>query len=69
MPVTHSGFIGRACGPDSPPTITQSIPRKFNFPIGPISGSIERNLTCAPVLRRWLIRCEFPARLHEISLG
>jgi signal transduction histidine kinase len=38
--------------PDSPPTIAQSIPRRFIFGIGPSNGSSERNLTCAPVSRR-----------------
>jgi hypothetical protein len=25
----HSGIIGRACGPDSPPTITHCMPDKI----------------------------------------
>ena len=47
--------IGRAPGPDSPPTMTQSIDwsgSRFN---GPSRGSRERNLTRAAVFRRSLI--------------
>ena len=32
---TQSGFITRAPGPDSPPTMTQSIPSRFNAGNGP----------------------------------
>src|SRR5438067_1369954 len=37
----------RAPGPDSPPTMTQSMSR---------SGSSERNFTGAPVPRKWSMR-------------
>ena len=49
--VTHSGFMGLAPGPDSPPTMTQSIFSKFKLGKGPSKGSNERNFTFAPV---WL---------------
>ena len=35
--------IGRGRLPDSPPTITQSIPSKRKSGIGPISGSTDKN--------------------------
>ncbi len=44
MPVTQDFFIGRDLGPDSPPTITQSIFSRFNFK-SPESGSHEMNFT------------------------
>jgi hypothetical protein len=51
--MTHSCANGRAPGPDSPPTITQSICRKSSAGSGPRSGSRERNLIRAPVCRSW----------------
>src|ERR1035438_3032207 len=42
---THSSFIGRAPGPDSPPTITQSIVFKSKLLVGAIRGSMDKNLT------------------------
>jgi len=53
---THSGSIGRADGPDSPPTMTQSIPASGSSGIGPSNGSRERNFIKAPVLRRFSMR-------------
>src|ERR1700731_408107 len=52
---THSGRIGRAPGPLSPPTITQLISRKSSVPTGAISGSIERKRTPALALCRCAI--------------
>src|SRR5208283_4343781 len=46
---TQAGSMGRAPGPDSPPTITQSIPSRLSPGSGPRSGSSDRNLTIAPV--------------------
>lgn len=40
---THSSFIGRACTPLSPPTITQFIPLRSNSPKSSRSGSHEMN--------------------------
>lgn len=54
--ITQSCSIGRALTPDSPPTITQSIPCKLRFGSGPKSGSKERNLVLAPVVRSKSIR-------------
>ena len=45
MLTAHSGFIGLAFGPLSPPTITQSIPMRFRFSKFSINGSQDRNLT------------------------
>ncbi len=45
--VTHSHFIGRARGPDSPPTIAQSIPRSGRRSRGPTSGSSDKKRTAA----------------------
>src|ERR1700730_10365121 len=45
--MTHSGFIGRARGPLSPPTMTQSMPSRHSLPTGAISGSTERKRTLA----------------------
>ena len=42
---THSGFIGRHPGPDSPPTTTQEIPSNGKKGMDDKSGSSERNLT------------------------
>jgi hypothetical protein len=50
--VTHCDSMGRALGPDSPPTITQSIPLKFNSGKGPSKGSNDKNLITAPVCLR-----------------
>ena len=50
MSVTQSNCIGRAPGPDSPPTITQSIPLRFSFGDGPSNGSSDRNFTWVPKL-------------------
>ena len=41
---THAGSIKRAPGPDSPPTITQSIPDRLRSGSGPGRGSRDRNL-------------------------
>jgi len=46
---THSGFIGRHPGPDSPPTTTQDMPSKDKQDIDDSSGSRERNLTDAGI--------------------
>lgn len=54
---TQAGSIGRAPGPDSPPTITQSMPARGSRGIGPSSGSTERNLMCAAVRRSEAMRC------------
>src|SRR6266496_282587 len=53
---THSGFIGRALVPDSPPTITQWISVRLTRPKSSSNGSTERNLTLAPIVRRTSIR-------------
>ncbi len=45
MERAHSGFIGRAPGPLSPPTITQSILLRLNEPNSSNSGSMERKRT------------------------
>ena len=42
---THCGCIGRANGPLSPPTISQSMPVKSILPRSSSSGSQLRNLT------------------------
>ena len=47
--------MGRAPGPDSPPTIAQSIPFKSRLGSGPRRGSSERNLIRAPVFLKLLI--------------
>ena len=39
---TQSGCIGRARGPLSPPTITQSMHPRSSVPMRPINGSIDR---------------------------
>ena len=48
-------LIGRAPGPDSPPTITQCMPLRSRSGRGPRSGSRDRNFTRAGVRRRWSI--------------
>jgi hypothetical protein len=48
MSVTQTRSIGRAPGPDSPPTIAQLIPLKFRLCNGPSNGSSDKNLTTAP---------------------
>ena len=53
--VTHSFFIGLAPGPDSPPTIIQSMPARSSSGIGPSKGSIDRNFTNASVCLRMSI--------------
>jgi hypothetical protein len=45
--MTQCLCIGRARGPLSPPTITQSMPARSSLPTGPISGSTERNRVAA----------------------
>src|SRR5262245_19092978 len=40
--VTHWASIGLAPGPDSPPTITQSIPARSKFGSGPSRGSSDK---------------------------
>ena len=54
-----SGSIGRAPGPDSPPTMTQSIPSRSSLGIGPRSGSSETNFKCALVRRRSSMRLAY----------
>ena len=49
--LTQSASIGLAPGPDSPPTITQSMPVKSRPGKGPSRGSRERNFVRAPVSR------------------
>ena len=44
-----SRSIGRASGPLSPPTITQSIPLRSSVPRSSSSGSIDRNRIAAGV--------------------
>ena len=61
----HCGCIGRACGPLSPPTMTQWIPRSDKFGIGPSSGSIDRNLTVAGTARRFSILSKYSASSIE----
>src|SRR6202040_967450 len=39
--------MGRARGPLSPPTMTQSMPVRFSLPTGPMRGSTERKRTAA----------------------
>ena len=56
MSTTHLCSTGLAFGPDSPPTITQSIRLRLRLPSGPINGSQDRNLTLALVLRKQSIR-------------
>ena len=41
--------MGRALGPDSPPTITQLMPSSSSSGSGPIKGSSDRNFIPAPV--------------------
>ena len=53
---THSGGIGRALGPLSPPTIAQWMPRKLRSSSGPSNGSSLRNFTAARVRRRRSMR-------------
>ena len=48
---THSSFIGRHPGPDSPPTMTHDIPLSGKSGIADSKGSRERNLTYASVER------------------
>jgi hypothetical protein len=50
---TQAESIGRAPGPDSPPTITQSMPLRSSFLSDPSRGSRLKNLMRAPVFRRW----------------
>jgi hypothetical protein len=45
--VTQAGSIGLASGPDSPPTITQSMPERLRAVNGPSRGSKDKNFTCA----------------------
>src|SRR5215208_1146112 len=54
--ITHCSSIGRARGPLSPPTITQSMPVRLSLPTGARSGSIERKRTPAFVARRCAMR-------------
>ena len=56
MSRTHSGFMGRAWGPDSPPTMIQSIPLRFRLGVGPRRGSREMNFMWAGVFFRWSMR-------------
>src|ERR1022692_1493434 len=49
---THSAFIGLALGPDSPPTITQWMPRKSISPISSSNGSTDKNRMPALISRR-----------------
>jgi len=49
MLTTQSRSMGRACGPLSPPTITQSIPRRSSGPRSANRGSTDRNRICAGV--------------------
>src|SRR6266850_3756525 len=51
MRTTHSRSIGRAWGPLSPPTITQSMEARSTVPRSASSGSIERNRIDAGVSR------------------
>ena len=48
--VAHSAFIGRAFGPDSPPTIIHLMPLRWQNETGPKRGSQEINLILAEVL-------------------
>jgi hypothetical protein len=43
---------GRARGPLSPPTITQSMPERSSCPMGPINGSMDRKSLMRDYLRR-----------------
>ena len=56
MSITHSLSNGLALGPDSPPTITQSMSCKLRRGRDSSRGSRERNLTRAPTWRRCSIR-------------
>src|SRR5216684_898811 len=47
--IAHVGSIGCAFEPDSPPTMTQSMPRMSRSWSGPSSGSSDRNLSRARV--------------------
>ena len=47
----HSCLIGRAFGPDSPPTITQWIPSRFKEPRSSSRGSTDTNLIGAEIWR------------------
>src|ERR1041384_126072 len=51
--------MGRAFGPDSPPTITQSIPRRGSLGIGASNVSTERKRTAAGTFRRSVIRITY----------
>lgn len=53
---THSGFMSRAPGPLSPPTITQSMLLRSSVPRSSSSGSIERKRTAARASRSCSIR-------------
>ncbi len=50
--LTQSASIERDFGPDSPPTITQSMPDRFSLPRDPSQGSSERNFVFAGVFLR-----------------
>ena len=56
MSVAHSACMGLAPGPDSPPTMTQSMPSKSISGMGPSSGSKDKNFIAAGVCLRCSIR-------------
>ena len=56
---THSCWIGLARGPDSPPTITQCIPFRFNCPKSSSNGSRDRNRTAAVMFLIVSILCMY----------
>src|ERR1700684_3350940 len=56
MDPTQTGCIVLARGPDSPPTITQWMRSRSRLSSGPISGSHDRNRTCAGTAAKSAIR-------------
>ena len=65
--MTHSFFIGLAPGPDSPPTITQSIRQRSRQGNGPSSGSMERKLDEGRNLTQLINSVHVPFVLHTYS--
>ena len=51
--ITHDFSTGPELGPDSPPTIAQSILLKLIFPRSASNGSNDANRTFAGIARRW----------------
>ena len=73
MDSTHSGFIGLAFGPDSPPTITQWIPLRSSWPTSSSNGSTDKNRMLALTFLRSSIRgrpcCRFSTETPNQTLS